>query len=482
MAQTLNVELDELRARADELAAAIPGLPTETPQAPCALPMVVTAAKQLAVSADNMRIYLAVGDRERLRLAEALRNAVKSYEQTDESAERAINYGAAVSSAGVASGRGLEKQGVLPIPELVLDPTDDAPYRELKQAAREIGEPDQGVAFDSFADAWSAYAQNLLDATYAFRPFRSWTGDALYAVESSFDQHKEWSVQMAEACTTMATQARKVAAAQRWAWGYHPPLAEVEEYDRAWLEAMNGLATATDKKARKQYTELQQKVTYYYQLAQQVSEQVLAQYKTKAELPLTPVDPSRPPQAYYIEAPPETGNGNGNGNGDGTGDGVGIGDGFPSGPGDLPIADGLPGTGMPPLGIPPTPGTPNGSRPVGALGAKPLSSNVKPASVRPPFGGAQPGAGMSLSTPLGSAAGAGAGGGVAVPPRPDHGRWAPGTGGAKGGGGMGMAPVGGSPSKQAEGGGKGGKRAGGEQAIYTEMRAWTEAVIGLLPG
>ncbi|MEE6136354.1 hypothetical protein SKC41_08390 [Mycobacterium sp. 050128] len=475
MAQTLNVELDELLARAGELEAAIPGLPTENPQAPCALPMVVTAAKQLAASADNLRIYLAVGDRERRRLAEALRNAAKAYEETDESAERAINDNTSVSAAAV-SGRGFETQGVLPIPELVLDPTEGAPYRELKQATKEIAEPDQGVAFDSFADAWSAYGQSLLDASYAFRPFRSWRGDALYSVESSFDQQKEWTVKMAEACATMATQARKVAAAQRWAWGYHPPLAEVEEYDRAWVEAMNGLATATDKKARKQYTELQQKVTDYYKLAQQVSEQVLAQYKTKAELPLTPVDAMRPPQAYYIAAPPDLGNGNENDNG--IGDGIGD---LPSGPQDLPIGDNVSGlTGMPPVGMPPIPGTPNDPKLAGALGAKPPSSKVKPASVKPPFGGAKAGAGISLSTPLGSAAGAGAGGGVPAPPRPDHSRWAPGAAGATGGGGVGMAPVGGSPSKQAEGGGKGGKRAGGEQAIYTEMRAWTEAVIGLL--
>ncbi|MDF1922195.1 hypothetical protein PXH77_33420, partial [Mycolicibacterium smegmatis] len=80
--------------------------------------------------------------------------------------------------------------------------------------------------------------------------------------------------------------------------------------------------------------------------------------------------------------------------------------------------------------------------------------------------------------PLQPAVGAGAGGGVPAPPRPDHSRWAPGAAGVMGGSGMGMAPLGQS-SKQAEGSGQV-KRTEGESAIYTEMRAWTEAVIGLL--
>lgn len=97
--QALSVEYQELMTRADEVEAAIPGQPAENPGAPCALAMVTAAAAQLALSADNMRLYLGVGDRERRRLAESLRNAAKAYEEVDESAEEAIDNGTSVSPA-----------------------------------------------------------------------------------------------------------------------------------------------------------------------------------------------------------------------------------------------------------------------------------------------------------------------------------------------------------------------------------------------
>lgn len=88
---TLNVEKDELIARAAELEQSIPGLPSANPGAPCSLSMVLKAAQQLALSADNMRLYLGVGERERMRLAESLRNAAKAYQDADEAAEDALN-------------------------------------------------------------------------------------------------------------------------------------------------------------------------------------------------------------------------------------------------------------------------------------------------------------------------------------------------------------------------------------------------------
>src|ERR1700761_706325 len=97
MPETLNVEYEELMARATELEVPRPGQPSQSPQAPCSLAMIQKAAQQIALSADNMRLYLGVGERERGRLAESLRNAAKAYEEADEGAEEAIEDDTSVS-------------------------------------------------------------------------------------------------------------------------------------------------------------------------------------------------------------------------------------------------------------------------------------------------------------------------------------------------------------------------------------------------
>ncbi len=100
MAKTLRVEQQELLSRAAELEAPLPAAPTENPRPPCALASAQNAARQLSFSADNMRDYLAAGDRERRRLAQSLRNAAKAYGRIDEANADALNSGdlAAVSA------------------------------------------------------------------------------------------------------------------------------------------------------------------------------------------------------------------------------------------------------------------------------------------------------------------------------------------------------------------------------------------------
>lgn len=45
------------------------------------------------MSADNVRLYLSVGERERRRLAQSLRKAAKAYEENDENAAEALSTG-----------------------------------------------------------------------------------------------------------------------------------------------------------------------------------------------------------------------------------------------------------------------------------------------------------------------------------------------------------------------------------------------------
>src|ERR1700754_3171677 len=104
MTQTLNVEYDELMARADELDAPLPIPPQTNPQAPCSISFVLDGATQLALSADTIREYLRYGERQCQILATSRRTAAKAYEQFDESSAESIDNAFSDGSGGSADG------------------------------------------------------------------------------------------------------------------------------------------------------------------------------------------------------------------------------------------------------------------------------------------------------------------------------------------------------------------------------------------
>ncbi|WP_156751856.1 hypothetical protein [Mycobacterium sp. E2497] len=289
---TLTVDHDELIARAAELEAPIPAPPSDNPQAPCALDMVTAAAAQLALSADNMRLYLGVGDRVRQRLAEALRNVAKAYEDVDESAGQSILTGRLLSAV---TGFAVEPVEAPPVAEELMSANFFTPYYPVKEAAQKIAATDRGASFDRFADAWTAYQRTLLEAARRFRPFDHWAGDASQAVEANFDQQRAWLYEMADECATMAAQARNVASTQRWALAEHPTAEEIAQLDEMWSKASGSGVGATI---------IQHQVQQEYARLQEKSEEVLPEYEKKAALPLPPIKPSSPPTAWAPPAPP----------------------------------------------------------------------------------------------------------------------------------------------------------------------------------
>src|ERR1700744_5608930 len=108
MTQTLNVEYEELMARAAEIERALPAIPTINPQGPCPLSFVGDAATQLAMSCDSMRLFLKACEREWRTLAKSLRNAAKAYEEADEGSADSIDAvkfdGSTASSAAGGNG------------------------------------------------------------------------------------------------------------------------------------------------------------------------------------------------------------------------------------------------------------------------------------------------------------------------------------------------------------------------------------------
>ncbi len=331
--ETLSVEYVELMARADELEAAIPGRPSDNPGPPCTLAMIVRAAEQIELSADNMRLYLDVAfNREWPRLAESLRNAAKAYEVVDEDAAAAIIDDTSVS-AETPEVADDEEVVVLTDTAYVTAASDPSEYLSVEVAASYISQGDQGNVFSAFADAWTTYQQNLQEANYLFRPFTYWEGDAANTVEANFDEQRSWLQEMADLCATMATQARDIVSAHGLAVSQHPTVAQVSEVstnmclyycpgvkktsfayndicqNTRWNCKPDFWTGAIDKCQWKDGDENKQNCNKNLQKRhadmQQQSEKVLAEYETTASLPLSAVNPPTPPSTYYIAAASE---------------------------------------------------------------------------------------------------------------------------------------------------------------------------------
>jgi hypothetical protein len=447
---TVNVEYEELMTRADEVEAPILGVPTENPAAPCALAMITTAAAQLEMSADNLRTYLFAGERERRRLAESLRNAAKAYEQVDEVAAQAVKTGDGSVSPVMPDLTDSDLDAVTLTDTPVVTSSNDGDFTEVKQAAWEIEQTDNGAAFLTFADAWTALQRTLLEARDRFRPFVYWDGDACAAVEQNFDEHRSWLYDMADSCGKVASQARGVTSAHRSNAPQHPPYYKIVGYEEFYSDPS---LTPADKA----------NVMTTYASFQQESEEVLGEYAKQAALPLPPLQPPWPPTALRIAEPvpptaaPE----------------------LPENPGQLPWDEsptGIPSG--PSAGMPTMPATPDDSTPTDELtdasGAWAPSgstaSGVKPAS----FGGGVGAPPMPLQPPAiaeGGSQPAGAGRPAGLTGMPLGAR------GGMGAGGTGM-PMGGGQGANGQNNGKGKRIQQGDEALYKEDRQWTAPVIG----
>jgi ESX-1 secreted protein B PE domain len=491
MTQTLDVEYQELMARADEIEAPLPSLPIGNPQAPCSLSFVRDAAVQIAINADTLRLYIRACEREWKALAKSLRNAAKAYEEVDEGAADDIN---ATNMDGSTSGSGAktsaaedEQMSLLCDPDYIPPPPPPPPpfqypYYEVRQAAKDIESPDQGTAFRAFASEWDRYQRTFQQLSYRFRPFLSWEGEARAAVEQNFDSQRTWISKMVANCSTLRKQAQAVADAHKKVRpsgtngaeyygleGEHPASYEVSQCDY-WY---------------KYYVQTKSPYLYmaldWYKKLQTRSETAISNYIQSAGIPLDMLQPESPSRAYIIN-PPVPDDGGDDPNPNPNPDPV-----VPETPSDpsanmptTPTLPTMPSTGM--GGTPATPATPDtqkmiddamkkGGPPKGGAGG------VKPASVGGGVGGAGvpkmplqgAGDGEAGSRPAAAGPGAGTAG---------LGKGLPGAGGAGGGMGGGM-PMGAGAGK--DGQGKGKRLQSEDDALYTEERAWTEGVIGNRP-
>lgn len=450
--QTVTVDQQEILTRANDVEAPLPPgkvPPTDAPNPPCALTAAKNAAQQLALSAENMREFLAAGAKERQKLATSLRNAAKAYGEVDSESATALNSdgGGTVEAQSAGGAGGDSSAGLQDTPTVAS--AGDPNFTDLKTAALKLESGDQGRSLIDFANAWNDYNFALQGDVKRFRAFDNWEGDAATACEASLDQQREWILHMAKLSAALAKQAQYIAQLQVWAIRSHPSSADIAK-----LEELSKDPVYKDQ-AIKLYAEYQQK-----------SEQVLSEYNTKATL--EPVNPPKPPAAIKIDPPPPA-------------QPQGLIPSFLMPPSDG--SGGTPMTGMPAAPMAPAGGA-GGGMPAGTSAeltsaAHQAAANVsKDPGMKPMSLGGGGGGGGIGGAPLGEPAGLAGTDSVRPAAAGDiagaaQGKAAAGSG--MGGGGMGM-PMG------AHGQGQGSSKSKGAQqddeALYTEDRAWTEAVIG----
>ncbi|AXN51716.1 PPE domain-containing protein [Mycobacterium marinum] len=446
----LTVNRNEILARADELDTPIANPPSDPVKAACGLETAVTGAKQIKLSADNLRTRLAVGAQERHRIAEFMRSAAKAYEDVDEQAAVALRNGGngSVSPAALAANPAADPPALADTETVSSTLLPD--FIDLKAAANKIhNKGDQGKSLLHFADEWTKYAQTIRDSFSRFREFEDWDGDAAETVQDALLQHWDWLSGMAELSIKIAKQASDLAQVQHSAVQKHPTLHDVVVLEREICVAydatkydITGTALATLLILKSKYTK-----------KHETSAEVLSDYSEKSTI--DPLHPTTPPHA-----PTPT---------------------DPQPHGDIPVipGGGLPSTPtmptMPTLPTMPFTGSPGGDDMGTAADALRRASRVAPGT------GVKP-----------ASTGGGVGGGALAPP-PANGidaRSVPtGAAGSAGSLGRGNVPrgplMGGGMPMGAPGQGQGNAKTKSSQqeqeVLYAENRAWTEGLIGISP-
>jgi hypothetical protein len=449
---TMTVDQQEIMSRATEVEAAMAVPPTDVPVAPSALTSAVNATEQIKLNADNIRTFLDAGARERTRLATSLRNAARAYGDVDEEGAAALDNDGGEVAGESAGGVGGDESAGLQDTEQVAAAGDES-FTDMETAAHKLESGDQGVSLSATADAWNKLSFAMQGDVKRFRIFQNWEGEGAEACEKSLDDQRIWIVYMAANATAVAQQAQYLAQLQIAARRAHPTLVDIQALKKRYLEG--------DPDAMKVWAQYQER-----------SEKVLSDYNTKASEQIKVINPEKPPKAIKIDPPPP-----------------------PQTPGLIPTqvmqVAGMAGgggssNGMQPPMMPPTgAGAGGGGMPAGvgaelAAGREAMANLSKDPGMKPMSLGGGGGGGGMPAMPLAPSTGGMAEAGESMRPAGagdvgGMGQGGAGKSGGAGGGGMGM-PMGG----HGQGGG-GSKSKGAQQddeALYTEDRAWTEAVIG----
>jgi hypothetical protein len=532
----MSVEPQELLNRARELAEPPAPLPTDEPKSPCQLAMTINGTTALQRSADNIAMAMVAGVERWQILAKLLVEAAKAYKDVDESAAESLDFDKLRSPATpkpASKYQVVTESTMSPAGSVTINPETwsirpfmwsenrnrvqadalDKKYLDVKTAAKEIhglatGTPTTdpaATALLNFAAKWSAYEGVLQDAILRFRPFEAWRGTAVTNVERQFELHKTWLNQMAFSCRKLGQQAQDLALAHRKAATDHPTYEQVMKLYELLGKQVTDAGLANMMKTLDEY--------------QKKSEEVRAEYRRSANLPLSPLVAATPPDRAdgdLFKSPEEiaarTHRKTMQEAGVDLGQNLNLGSDaqktLAASSGTLGTAGTLGMAGKAGGGLLSPSKLMGAASQLGSMakGMMSKSSMGGPGGV-PPLPTPEPPPHMSpASTPGRGGAGGGGMGGVGVPrlemplqPPSSEGsagpRMTPASdlakglplgavpGGASGAGGsMGGAPMGGGMGQgKNDGGGKAKRLGTDEDAVYTEERPWTEPVIGIRP-
>jgi hypothetical protein len=485
MADGTRVNTEDLKLLASDMAAQQWPAPRADAAPPDALQLTKDVVASLNENAAVLQEYQKIARAESERLGQMLTFAANAYEAVDTKYKDKMDD----------PGRHTEVEAItLPAPSTPMPPIPDGPsirgldaggYGDVEQTQGLLASGDHGASLNAAAVEWGLAADKLVTNTVKHRKPSGWEGEAANAAFSRINAYSDWLHELSDAWLRLGHEAEKVHRSHSTAFSEHTEIyAKYIQLKAQLLQMManpgsNGPAMG---RVQRGLEELQRQ-----------SDEVREVYAKNATV--SPVRPSDP--RFASSGTPMTGAGGGGNGSGGPGQpaedptalaqrmGQSMGQpqsGSPAGAG-APLGGGAPCGGGSPSGG----GAPSGGMPAGLPGGGPSTGTPKlptDPSLRPAAGGGGAGAG-----------GGGAGGGVptmplspavsaetVAPTAPAQaGPSAPAgasTGAAAGSGMGGMAPMHGAGHQNQ---GKDKRRdpnLSPDEDLYTEDRAWTEAVIG----
>jgi hypothetical protein len=516
----LSVELDELLNKAKQLEAIRfrEPFPLDKPSAPCQVAEALDATQQIGDSHDSIVACLEDADKQLAELVDALREAAKDFEEYDEAAAEAFNDDTTVPTTA----EGTAKADTSPV---TFDTTNyggswaDSQTDVLVRARQIYETGDQGASMQTYAAALNKYAEYLNDlASLTASPFlvhfKEWEGSSADVANASLDAWVEPLKGLSADCATLAKHALNLRDAyqsilteksidypinidgseeiprlqnahkvdEKGQYWYHPRPPTVEWIDRvakggqddlwAVYSELTAIAAAsaiftlgTSYAILGAVADYKGQAPKIYKAAQKVSDDAMANFRTKAGFgstttfdQLTPTWRGSNP-GNSNSSNNNNNNNNNNSNTSGTEARLPTTPTMPTLPSDVP-SDVPTDTSVPTDGVVGGVGAGSSKLPAGGLGG------MRAASVG--------GGGVPLQPPV-AAEGAGSAAGRGGTNLGGAGALAGGA--AMGGrGGMGMAPMAGQGGKGEDSKAKRAQQ--DEEALYAEDRPWTEAVIG----
>ncbi len=268
----VRVEPEHLERKAEQVRQHI-GDCLPTPIAACTLVFVESATAQIAAAANTLKSHVASGNAEADRLATILGAAAEAYREVDETARHALESGIPHRAAPLLVNPALPPA----VPAVIFSPAlpamasgDTGGYLDMKQTAGKLESGDPGPMWAYASDA-RLFADQLRTRSETFSLSGvSWDGTAAESAGDSLQRHREWLSDIADHYERLAAQAGELAQAHLDAESAHPAVEEIQQIEKEMLDAVTASNRLAWRIAQDKYSALVAR-----------SDSVLASYSAK---------------------------------------------------------------------------------------------------------------------------------------------------------------------------------------------------------